>query len=178
MARSQDPDSADSQWYIAETEAHGLDPENRDDEGYATFGVVRDGMSHVRAIAEVPTSDEPTGTGVQNPFASAGRPLYEVHISSVRMLGVIAEEHATGQIEESVSQESRSGLGAFSFWNIYFLGGIIVFLCGGYWSGSIWSVFAPSTGKPGSLTNPKHTPIPAVLLPPLASDAEQDSEVS
>ena len=178
MARSQDPDSADSQWYIAETEAHGLDPENRDDEGYATFGVVRDGMSHVRAIAEVPTSDEPTGTGVQNPFASAGRPLYEVHISSVRMLGVIAEEHATGQIEEPVSQESRSGLGALSFWNIYFLGGIIVFLCGGYWSGSIWSVFAPSTGKPGSLTNPKLTPMPAVLLPPLASDADQDSDAS
>ena len=40
MARSAEPDSADSQWYIAETEAHNLDPENRDDEGYATFGIV------------------------------------------------------------------------------------------------------------------------------------------
>jgi len=37
MARSQEEDSADSQWYIAETEAHNLDPENRDDGGYATF---------------------------------------------------------------------------------------------------------------------------------------------
>lgn len=44
MARSQDPDSADAQWYIAETEAHNLDPENRDDEGYATFGIVRNGQ--------------------------------------------------------------------------------------------------------------------------------------
>jgi len=60
MARSQDPDSADSQWYIAETEAHGLDPENRDDEGYVTFGIVRNGMSHVRAIATVPTTDDPS----------------------------------------------------------------------------------------------------------------------
>lgn len=89
MARSADPDSADAQWYIAETEAHGLDPENRDDEGYATFGVVRDGMSHVRAIAEVPTSDDPTGTDLQNPFSSMGRPLYEVRIERMAMLGVI-----------------------------------------------------------------------------------------
>ena len=88
MARSADPDSADAQWYIAETEAHGLDPENRDDEGYATFGIVRHGMSHVRTIAEVPTSDEPTGTDLDNPFASAGRPLFEVRINSMEMIGV------------------------------------------------------------------------------------------
>tara|TARA_B100001287_G_scaffold174091_1_gene146698 strand:+ start:2957 stop:3970 length:1014 start_codon:yes stop_codon:yes gene_type:complete len=88
MARSAEPDSADSQWYIAETEAHNLDPENRDDEGYATFGIVRDGMQHIRAIAEVPTTDEPTGTDVDNPFASAGRPLLEVSIVSMKMIGV------------------------------------------------------------------------------------------
>ena len=88
MARSADPDSADSQWYIAETEAHGLDPENRDDEGYATFGIVRHGMTHIRAIADVPTSDEPTGTDLDNPFASAGRPLIEVRILSMEMIGV------------------------------------------------------------------------------------------
>lgn len=103
MARSQDPDSADSQWYIAETEAHGLDPENRDDEGYATFGVVRDGMSHVRAIAETPTSDNPTGD-IQNPFSSAGRPVYEVHISSVEMIGIAAPAIPEVQVEsESLS---------------------------------------------------------------------------
>lgn len=88
MARSADPDSADSQWYIAETEAHGLDPENREDEGYATFGIVRDGMTHIRAIADVPTSDEPTGTALDNPFASGGRPLIEVTILSMEMIGV------------------------------------------------------------------------------------------
>jgi len=88
MARSAEPDSADSQWYIAETEAHGLDPENRDDEGYATFGIVRHGMTHIRAIADVPTTDEPTGTDLDNPFASAGRPLIEVRINSMEMIGV------------------------------------------------------------------------------------------
>ena len=92
MARSQDPDSADTQWYIAETEAHNLDPENRDDEGYATFGVVRMGMSHVRAIALVPTTDDPTGSEpITNPASSAGRPIpYEVHISKIEMIGVVA----------------------------------------------------------------------------------------
>ena len=88
MARGTEEDSADSQWYIAETEAHGLDPENRDDGGYATFGIVRDGMSHVRAIAEVPTSDDPTGTDLDNPFSTAGRPLYEVKINTIEMIGV------------------------------------------------------------------------------------------
>ena len=89
MARSQEEDSADSQWYIAETEAHNLDPENRDDGGYATFGIVRDGMSHVRNIAKSPTSDDPTGDeDIQNPASSAGRPVYEVTILSVSMVGV------------------------------------------------------------------------------------------
>ncbi len=105
MARSQDPDSADSQWYIAETEAHGLDPENRDDEGYVTFGIVRNGMSHVRAIATVPTTDDPSGEEiVVNPASSAGRPIWEVHISSVEMIGVIP------YTDEPTKSESQSFL--------------------------------------------------------------------
>ena len=106
MARSQDPDSADSQWYIAETEAHGLDPENRDDEGYVTFGIVRNGMSHVRAIATVPTTDDPSGEEiVVNPASSAGRPIWEVHISSVEMIGVIpyADEPAQSESQSFLS---------------------------------------------------------------------------
>ena len=103
MARSADPNSADTQWYIAETEAHGLDPENRDDEGYATFGIVRHGMSHVRAIATVPTTDDPSGEEiVVNPASSAGRPLYEVHISNVDMIGVIPSP--TEDIETSAEE--------------------------------------------------------------------------
>ena len=105
MARSAEPDSADSQWYIAETEAHGLDPENRDDEGYATFGIVRDGMTHIRAIADVPTSDEPTGTALDNPFASGGRPLIEVKILSMEMIGVADPD---GTIRNPVSKATSS----------------------------------------------------------------------
>ena len=107
MARSADPDSADSQWYIAETEAHGLDPENRDDEGYATFGIVRDGMTHIRAIADVPTSDEPTGTALDNPFASGGRPLIEVTILSMDMIGV-ADPDGTIRNPPSTAVSSNS----------------------------------------------------------------------
>ena len=93
MARSADPDSADSQWYIAETEAHGLDPENRDDEGYATFGIVRDGMAHIRAIALTPTTDDLSGLEeIQNPASSAGRPVYQAQILSMRMIGVAAPD--------------------------------------------------------------------------------------
>ena len=134
-------------------------------------------MSHVRAIAEVPTSDEPTGTGVQNPFASAGRPLYEVHISSVRMLGVIAESMPQAK-SRNWSAKKAARAWCVQLLEHLFLGRNHRFPVWRLLERGIWSVFAPSTGKPGSLTNPKHTPIPAVLLPPLASDAEQDSEVS
>ncbi|MGB2425689.1 MAG: peptidylprolyl isomerase, partial [Candidatus Poseidoniaceae archaeon] len=127
MARGQEEDSADSQWYIAETEAHGLDPENRDDGGYATFGIVRDGMSHVRAIAEVPTSDDPTGTDLDNPFSSAGRPVYEVKINSITMIGVADPE---GQLSGmSSGEEPESGIGS----TIVFAGLFLVLaLCIGY----------------------------------------------
>ena len=122
MARSQDPDSADTQWYIAETEAHNLDPENRDDEGYATFGVVRMGMSHVRAIALVPTTDDPTGSEpITNPASSAGRPIpYEVHISKIEMIGVVAPP----------PDESGADDGGF--------GGIILAIGGGLFTIALW----------------------------------------
>ena len=99
MARSIEEDSAESQFYICDGPQHGLDPENRDDGGYATFGVVRDGMSHVRAIAEVPTSNDPIGGTIRVP-PGPDRPVEEVHIISVEMIGVVmgsdAEEGESG----------------------------------------------------------------------------------
>ena len=90
MARGAEQDSADSQWYITDEEQHGLDPENRDDGGYAVFGIVRDGMTHVREIANTPTATNPASDqGVQNPGPDLlGRPIREVHIDSIRMIGV------------------------------------------------------------------------------------------
>ena len=129
MARSQEEDSADSQWYIAETEAHGLDPENREDGGYATFGIVRDGMSHVRAIATVPTSDDPTGEeDIQNPASSAGRPINEVLIIAIDLIGVSDPDGTLRGISQT--QEQSGGL--FSFLQdssgALFSGGFIVAL--------------------------------------------------
>lgn len=49
MARSQDPDSASSQFYICDGAQHFLDGQ------YAVFGRVIDGMDVMRAIAEVAT---------------------------------------------------------------------------------------------------------------------------
>ncbi len=120
MARGNDEDSADSQWFIDETEAHSLDG------NYAVFGIVRDGMTHVRAIALTPTSDDPSGSSIQNPASSAGRPLYEASIIEVSMLGVVAypeeppveEEEEPPMTEESFLQslanvmQSEVGIGA------------------------------------------------------------------
>jgi len=49
MARSSDPNSASSQFYICDGPQHGLDG------SYAVFGVVTEGIDVVRAIASVPT---------------------------------------------------------------------------------------------------------------------------
>ena len=121
MARSADPDSADSQWYICDGAQHGLDPENRDDEGYATFGMVRDGMSHIRAIASTPTSDEPTGSPLQNPFSTAGRPVYEVHINSVTMLGVVGSNGSgnEGGENKSISTQTEEGTGLITSYAMF-----------------------------------------------------------
>ena len=89
MARGAEEDSADSQWYITDTDQHGLDPENRDDGGYAVFGIVRDGMTYVREIASTPTVTNPAPDNFANPGPDLlGRPIREVHIDSMRMLGV------------------------------------------------------------------------------------------
>jgi len=88
MARSVDPDSASSQFYICDGPQYGLDPENRDDEGYATFGVVRHGMTHVRAIASVPTTNNMVG-GIRM-GVGPDRPAEEVHVENIEMLGIVA----------------------------------------------------------------------------------------
>ena len=62
-------------------------------------------MSHVRAIATVPTTDDPCGEEiVVNPASTAGRPIWEVHISKVEMIGVIPQK------DEPVKDETQSFL--------------------------------------------------------------------
>ena len=105
MARGAEEDSADSQWYITDNAQHGLDPENREDGGYAVFGIVRDGMTHVREIASTPTVTNPgSNQGIQNPGPDLlGRPIQEVYIDDMRMLGVADPD---GTIRFGVSAES------------------------------------------------------------------------
>ena len=64
-------------------------------------------MTHIRAIADVPTSDEPTGTALDNPFASGGRPLIEVKILSMDMIGV-ADPDGTIRNPPSTAVSSNS----------------------------------------------------------------------
>jgi len=56
MARSSEPDSASSQFYICDGPQHQLDDWNRDSgNGYAVFGVVVEGLDIAKAIAAADT---------------------------------------------------------------------------------------------------------------------------
>ena len=95
MARGVDPDSASSQFYICDGPQHGLDNGNRtqeDDPGYAVFGVVREGMDLVKAVAQVPTSNEPLN-----------RPIYEVKVNSITLQGFV-----TNQTEDKENKQTAS----------------------------------------------------------------------
>ena len=84
MARSLDPNSASSQFYICDGAQHELDNGNRsqeDDPGYAVFGVVREGIELVQAVAQVPTSEN-----------AGDRPFYEVHINSITLREFVTKE--------------------------------------------------------------------------------------
>ncbi len=56
MARTSDPHSATSQFFINQKDNHFLDHPGRDGWGYAVFGRVTRGMEVVDAIANVPTT--------------------------------------------------------------------------------------------------------------------------
>ena len=111
MARGIDPDSADSQWYICDGPQHGLDPENRDDEGYATFGVVRDGMSHVRAIAATPTTNAPLGPDLLSAPLGPDRPIHEATVVQMSMIGVVGVEDAPS-LDSLATADSTTWSGA------------------------------------------------------------------
>ncbi len=58
MARTSDPNSATSQFFVNLVDNRGLDPNPAaDPHGYAVFGKVVEGMAVVDAIAKVPTTN-------------------------------------------------------------------------------------------------------------------------
>jgi cyclophilin family peptidyl-prolyl cis-trans isomerase len=56
MARTSDPDSATSQFFIDDGAQPNLEPGGVSEEGYAAFGVTIDGIDVVRDIASVSTT--------------------------------------------------------------------------------------------------------------------------
>jgi peptidyl-prolyl cis-trans isomerase B (cyclophilin B) len=70
MARSSDPNSASSQFYICDGEQHGLDG------NYAVFGVVVEGIDVVRTIASQPVN------GLRRPLLQE-QPVNDIAMESV-----------------------------------------------------------------------------------------------
>jgi peptidyl-prolyl cis-trans isomerase A (cyclophilin A) len=66
MARTSDPDSATSQFFINTVDNRGLDYPNPDGYGYAVFGRVVEGMDVVDTIESTPTGDRSTSFGVMS----------------------------------------------------------------------------------------------------------------
>jgi cyclophilin family peptidyl-prolyl cis-trans isomerase len=80
MARSDDPDSAEDQFYICDGAQHGLDGD------YAVFGIVTEGMEVVREIAQVPVYGENNprpGAGVPLLWKNVGMPKEDVFLKTV-----------------------------------------------------------------------------------------------
>jgi len=82
MARSSEPDSASSQFYICDGPQHGLDDEVRMDQygehGYAVFGVVIEGLDIAKRIAGTETY------GNRRPLLK-DHPIDDIEMTSVRI---------------------------------------------------------------------------------------------
>ena len=92
-------------------------------------------MSHVRAIALVPTSDDPSGLEpVTNPASSAGRPIYEVRIDSIMMVGVIASPEGSTTSAENELLDAVSGMFGIIFTVFFWLWALALL------SGSAWTI--------------------------------------
>ena len=73
MARTNDPNSATSQFYICDGVQHGLD------DSYAAFGLVIDGLDIVREIASVSTGTKTTPIG----YTMEDWPVENIFINSI-----------------------------------------------------------------------------------------------
>jgi cyclophilin family peptidyl-prolyl cis-trans isomerase len=74
MARTSDPDSATSQFFINDGEQSQLEPGGVDPNGYAAFGVVIEGIEVVRNISAVDTTSK---------FGAQDWPIEDVIINSI-----------------------------------------------------------------------------------------------
>jgi cyclophilin family peptidyl-prolyl cis-trans isomerase len=114
MARSDDPDSAEDQFYICDGDQHGLDGD------YAVFGIVIEGMEVVRQIASVPVYGENNprpGAVIPSLSHNVGMPKEDVYLNSV-----IIE---TPEVNDTTDISGSSGTeGGFPLWAI----GVVIVL--------------------------------------------------
>jgi len=80
MARSSDPDSATSQFFINNVDNEALNYPNPDGYGYAVFGKVTKGMDVVDLISGAATDDKETPYGVMNNWPIADIVIERVYI--------------------------------------------------------------------------------------------------
>lgn len=86
MARTPDPNSATSQFFINVKDNPQLDYPNPDGHGYAVFGQVVKGMEVVNAIKSVPTTSRDLKSRLPNGQLIAGRPEQDVPVEDVVIL--------------------------------------------------------------------------------------------
>ncbi len=114
MARSEDPDSAEDQFYICDGAQHGLDGD------YAVFGIVIEGMEVVRQIASVPVWGENNprpGAVIPSLSHNLGMPKEDVYLNSVLI--------ETPELNETADiSGSSGGDGGFPFWTL----GVVIVL--------------------------------------------------
>jgi cyclophilin family peptidyl-prolyl cis-trans isomerase len=92
MARSSEPDTASSQFYICDGPQHGLDDWERDGNGYAVFGIVVEGLDIAKAIAATDTY------GNRRPLLK-DHPVDDIVMSKVYVIDPPMEENETVEKE-------------------------------------------------------------------------------
>jgi peptidyl-prolyl cis-trans isomerase B (cyclophilin B) len=93
MARSSEPDSASSQFYICDGPQHGLDDWNRDGYGYAVFGIVVEGLDVAKAIAAAETY------GMRRPLLQ-DHPVENIVMSAVYVMDPPVDDNDTLEKED------------------------------------------------------------------------------
>ena len=106
MARSTEPDSASSQFYICDGPQHGLDDWNRDGNGYAVFGIVVEGLDVAKAIAATETY------GNRRPLLK-DHPIDDIVMSSVYIIDQPVELNDTNE-KDSKTIEKDSPFPVFA----------------------------------------------------------------
>ncbi len=99
MARSNEPDSASSQFYICDGPQHGLDDSERDGNGYAVFGIVVEGLDVAKAIAAANTY------GPMRPLLK-DHPVDDITMSKVYVIDQPIDENDT--LEKEDEKEAKN----------------------------------------------------------------------